>query len=329
MLETETGRHAAKQCVQELEKELAFMNLYVCIDIGGTSIKYGLANAAGEFVHKASMPTEVAEKGAQILPAKIQKIVEGYRQEGHVPVGIAISTAGMVDPESGCIVYAGTTFRGYTGMKLSEIIEMTLGLPCTVENDVNAAGLGELWLGAGRGARSLFCLTVGTGIGGCVIIDGKLLHGAGNCAGEIGYMDLGGAKSFQHTAAASCLVCNVAEAKGLPVSEVDGCKVFEWAKAGDEVSVQAIDEMITCLAKGIANVCYVLNPEVVILGGGIMAQEAYIRPRLLARLEKKMVPRVFKTTRIAFAERQNDAGMLGALYNFLQRKENEQEESRE
>lgn len=297
------------------------MCLYVCIDIGGTSIKYGLANAAGEFVHKASMPTEVAEKGAEILPVKIQEIVEGYRQAGHTLSGVAVSTAGMVNPESGCIVYAGDTFRGYTGMKLAEKVEMTLGLPCAVENDVNAAGLGELWLGAGRGASVLFCLTVGTGIGGCVIIDGKLLHGAGNCAGEIGYMDLGGAREFQKMAAASSLVCKVAEAKGMPVSEVDGCKVFEWAKAGDAAAIRAIDDMIACLARGIANVCCVLNPEVVILGGGIMAQEAYIRPRLLKVLEKKMVPRVFKTTRIAFAERKNDAGMLGALYNFLQRKE--------
>jgi predicted NBD/HSP70 family sugar kinase len=84
---------------------------------------------------------------------------------------------------------------------------------------------------------------------------------------------------------------------------------------------QAIDEMLACLAKGIANICYVLNPEVLILGGGIMEQEDYLRPRLLAVLKQNMVPKVFTSTRFAFAEHKNDAGMLGALYHFLQCRE--------
>ncbi len=300
------------------------MAKYACIDIGGTAIKYGLADVQGNLEYQGSLPTELEEYGAAVLPAKIREIVEGFQQRKAVVTGVAISTAGMVDAETGEIIYAGGHFRGYTGMKLQEIVETSLGLPCTVENDVNCAGLGELWLGAGRGVQSMVCMTIGTGIGGCVILDGKLLPGVCNSAGEIGYMHIEGQEKFENLASASALVRQVAEEKGLPVSEVDGRRIFDWAEAGDEICWRAIERLAERLAMGIANVCYVVNPQLVILGGGIMARREYFQPILQAALGRQLLPRVLECTRVVFAERGNDAGMLGALYNFLQRKGKEE-----
>ena len=142
---------------------------YVCIDIGGTAVKYGLADEQGAFIAKGQTATEVQTKGALQIIRKVADIVSGYRKY-HDIGGVAVSTAGIVHPKTGEILYAPDHFPGYTGIKLRDMVTEACHLPCTVENDVNAAGMGEYWLGDGRGASSLFCLTVGTGIGGCVDI---------------------------------------------------------------------------------------------------------------------------------------------------------------
>lgn len=292
------------------------MKKYICIDIGGTSIKYGLADADGTFADKGERPTEALELGGAGIVKKAKEIAASYLSQG--PAGVAVSTAGMVDPVAGEIVHAAEhLIPGYTGVRLKREIEDATGLPCAVENDVNCAGLGELWLGAGRGARSLFCLTVGTGVGGCVILDGRVLRGVCNAAGEIGYMHVPGG-IFQELAAASAMVKRVAALKKLAAGSVTGKQAFDWAKRGDAQAARAIDEMTRALARGIANVCYVVNPEIVILGGGVMAQEAFLRPRLEQALKESMIDRVYRHTRLEFAKLRNDAGMLGALYHFLQ-----------
>ena len=312
---------------------------YIGIDIGGTTIKYGLLTSYGEFLHKSSIPTEVVEKGLPQFLEKLVTIVQAYQKSQAdaqkelvtkpvniseleawaAPIkGVGIATAGMVNPESGVILFGSQTFPGYTGTNLKKTLEERCDISCTVENDVNAAALGEFWLGAGRGARSLFCITVGTGIGGALIINGQLIRGATFSAGEIGYTHIGEAETFENLAATSALVREVATAKNLDPHTVDGKKVFAWALKEDEVAVQALDKMIERLAAGIANVCYIVNPEMIILGGGIMAQTKYIGPRLDAELEKALLPIIYKGTKGVFAKLGNDAGMVGAVYNFMQ-----------
>lgn len=294
------------------------MRQYICIDIGGTTIKYGLAEANGDFLEKGAMPTDAAADGGAGILRKVIAIAGGFLS-GRDAAGICVSTAGMVDPAKGQIVHAAEhLIPGYTGMRLKEEVERAFSLPCEVENDVNCAGLGEMWLGAGKGASSLFCMTVGTGIGGCVILDGRLARGFSNSAGEIGYMHIPGGQ-LQDLAATSRLVELLAEEKD--ASGVSGKQIFAWAKRGDPKAVRAIDDLVGHLAKGIANVCYVLNPEVVILGGGIMAQEAFLRPKVDAALRCSLIPSVYRHTRLEFAARQNDAGMLGALYHFRRKNE--------
>ena len=266
--------------------------------------------------------------------------------------GIAISTAGMVDPATGTILYASDAIPGYAGISYKAYMEERFRLPCSVENDVNCAGLAESISGAGKGSRINLCLTVGTGIGGCLVVDGKVFHGASNSACEVGYMHLAPG-AFQDEAATSALVRRVTERKKaeaekrtldngkaaeIQVDEQenptairsekngdsatthteawDGFRIFEAAKAGDPICQEELDRLADLLGMGIANICFVINPERIILGGGIMEQEAYMKPRIEAALEKYLVPQIWKHTTVCMATYQNNAGMLGALYHL-------------
>ena len=183
---------------------------------------------------------------------------------------------------------------------------------------MNCAGLAEHFAGAARGSRISVCLTIGTGIGGAILIDGKVFHGFSGSGCEVGYMHLPGGE-FQDLGASSILVKKVASYTNTDPEEINGKYVFEQAKQGDEDCIRAIREMCEVLGMGIANICYVVNPEVVVLGGGIMAQKEYLKDLLRDSLDKYLLPSVAQHTRLEFAQNQNQAGMLGAYYNFRSR----------
>ena len=198
-------------------------------------------------------------------------------------------------------------------------IEKEFNIPCEVENDVNCAALGEYWLGAAKNSHSCACLTIGTGIGGCIIIGGKVIHGFSNSAGEVGYMKINGS-TFQELAATSKLVEKVAKRKKINKEELNGKIIFNLAKEGDIDCIEEIDNLVDTLALGISYIVYLINPEVVVLGGGIMAQREYLEERINTALKDKLIDKVYKSVKIKFAQNQNNAGMLGALYNFKSKK---------
>ena len=250
------------------------MKEYICIDIGGTSIKHGVVREDGTFAVTGEMPTQAMEYGGPGIMEKAKKIVEVYREE-YQPEGICISTAGMVDCEKGKITYAAPLIPNYTGTEIKKTLEDLYGIPCEVENDVNCAGLAEHFAGASKGSSISLCLTIGTGIGGAIIIDGKVFHGFSGSGCEVGYMHLPGGE-FQDLGASSILVKKTAEYKRI-------------------------------------------DPEVVVLGGGIMAQKEYLKDILRESLDKYLIPSVARHTRLEFAQNQNQAGMLGAYYHFRSR----------
>lgn len=295
------------------------MKKFICIDIGGTSIKYGILRETGIIIEKGNMDTNALKEGGQGIFEKIKYIISKYLKNYEVEA-VCISTAGMVDPKDGNILFAlEHLIPGYTGMEIKKEVEREFNIRCEVENDVNCAGLGEMWLGAGKGASSSVCLTIGTGIGGCIIINNELIHGFSNSAGEIGYMKING-EDFQNVASTTSLVKRVARLKNIAEENINGKMIFDMAKNKDQDCLKEIDYMIKSLAIGIANLSYIINPEVIILGGGIMAQEQFLKPKIEEALRKELIKTVYENTRIEFAKRQNDAGMIGALYNFLNKK---------
>jgi len=293
---------------------------YICIDIGGTSIKYGVLSEKGEIFIDGTVSTKVTEKENFILSdvkKLIRNILDEYRN--YEIKGICVSTAGVVNPEKGEIAYAGPTIPKYTGTKIKEELEKEFSISCEVENDVNCAGLGEYWKGAGKGSKSMVCLTIGTGIGGSVILDGKLLNGIGYTAGEIGYMDVNGSY-IQNIASSRYLVEKVQKEKeekeGI-TDAITGVDIFELAKKGDEICIAGINEIISNLAVGVRNIIYLLNPEVIVIGGGITAQKEYLEEKIRKEVNDGMISDMFRKTRIELAQQGNQAGLLGALYNFL------------
>ena len=283
---------------------------YACIDIGGTAIKYAMMTEEGKILTKGQILTQMAKDGSSDIPRKIANIVSELERECGKPEGVAVCSPGLIDAEKGEIIFAGSNFPGYTGMKLREEIEHLTQLPCTVENDVNAAGLGESWLGAGKGAKSAFCIFVGTGIGGALVIDGHLIHGASAAAGEIGFLPFADGQ-FEKLASTSALLQQTGAATGE--------EVFQRAAKGEEKALAALEEMTQKLACALAEICCIVNPEVLIMGGAVMAQQEFFEPRLNRYLKDLLPPALLANTHIAFAQLGTAAGFTGALRHFLQK----------
>ena len=291
----------------------ATMKNYISVDIGGTEIKYGLLAENGAFLKTAGTPTE-AEKGGSYLMETTGRIVGSLLQTD--TAGICISTAGMVDSELGKILFANSNIPGYTGTEIKKRMEEAFHIPCEVENDVYCAGIAEYFSGAASGSSQALCLTVGTGIGGCVMVNGRILHGVSYSAGSVGYMHMPDGRTFEEAGSVTALVRRVAERKKENPNRWNGRKIFDCIAKQDEICIRAVDEMTDILGLGIANACYLFNPEVVVLGGGIMRQEAYLLPRIRASLERCLVPAVSLKTKLRAAMHHNKAGMLGAFYHF-------------
>lgn len=289
------------------------MAKYISIDIGGTSIKYGIIDSSSRILSRNETDTE-SWKGGPSLVVKVSGLVHSLMQENEVS-GICISTAGVVDIQKGEILHSSNLIPGYTGIRWKDTLQKRFGLPCEVENDVNCAGLAESVSGASKGCNPSLMLTIGTGIGGCLIADGEVYHGFCGSGCEVGYMHLPGG-AFQDLGASSVLTKKVAERKADLEKNWNGRRIFREAYGGDRICNQAIDEMTDVLGQGVANLCYVLNPEVVVLGGGIMAQESFLKEKIVASVQNYLIPYIADRTKIRFACHQNDAGMLGAFYHF-------------
>ena len=289
------------------------MKEYVCIDIGGTAIKAGVLDKNARIIEQLNIPTEAMQGGSYVL-ARVKKIIERYIVLRKI-TGICISTTGMVDAAQGSIIYANENMPGYMGINLKKEIERTFGILCEVENDVNCAGLAEYWNGAAQKSQSALCMTIGTGIGGCAIVNGRLLRGISYSACEVGYMNINGNR-FENQASTTALVKKVAERKKDKISEWNGKRILESAEKNDKICIEAINEMAEILGLGIANICYVLNPEIVVLGGGIMQRESILTDGIRKSVKNNLLPAISSHMRLELAHYHNAAGMTGAWYCF-------------
>ena len=258
------------------------MDKYICLDIGGTAIKYGLADSRGRLFNKDSLPNVIAKDGVDAFLEQVLRLIGSYQKYFKIQ-GAAISMAGMINPRTGEVLHAAPHFPGLTGTNLVQLVARKLQLPCWVENDVNAAALGEYWLGNGRGAKSLFCITIGTGIGGAFVLDGKLWPGHSCTAGEVGQAKLGGRLHWEDAASVTALVQKAARLKGVEPETLNGKILCEMVRHGDKPLHRLLRETVHQWATGIAAICYLLNPQRVILGGGIMAQQDLLEPMLQDR----------------------------------------------
>ncbi|MEK7821528.1 MAG: ROK family protein [Planctomycetota bacterium] len=166
--------------------------LILAADVGGTNMRTALLNAKGEVLKSLKRPS-LAHKGREALIKRLVQMFQDTLREGGADIrqirGIGVGFPGPLDTERG-IVFNPPNLKGWQEVYLRDILEQEMGRPVALENDANAAALGEYWKGAGRGTRSLVCLTLGTGVGGGVVLEGRVWHGAKGIAGEIGHMTL-------------------------------------------------------------------------------------------------------------------------------------------
>ena len=293
------------------------MSLYTTADIGGTSVKLGVADDKGEFLSRDVVPNPVREEGVDAMLAAVSAKVREYK-ERYTLSGLAVSTAGVVD-ESGTVLFAGPNFPGYSGVRLAAKLNALCGLPCAVANDANCAALGEAWLGAGKNASPFVCVTLGAGVGSAILIDGNPLSGAHGFAGELGCLPFDGGV-LEDRASARALVRFVADAKKLSEESLDGANVLDMARTGDPAALAGIQRQMHALAAGLASVLLIVDPELVVIGGGLAAGADVLGPVLKEELSLLRAAAPVPKTRICFSELGNDAGMLGALSYFLRKK---------
>ncbi len=284
------------------------------LDIGGTSIKSGIFS--NDSLHDLQETDTNSSFGGEYVISKARELLKSY---GKV-TGIGISTAGQVDFERGMIRYANKNIPGYTGMKIKEILEKEFHVPVVVENDVNAAAIGESHYGAGIGYKEFICLTYGTGVGGAMVLNGEIYRGSTFSAGEMGAMiihpeDRDASEDmysgcYEKYASTTALVRKI---KNIDQTLVDGRKIFKELHR-KEIRV-AVDEWISEISYGLISLIHILNPSCVLLGGGVMEQEYIIN-----KVKENVMNNIMESynhvsiTRTALG---NKAGMYGAAALLL------------
>jgi glucokinase len=288
----------------------------VGVDLGGTNIVAGaLAEDGSDVLALRSEPTR-ADQGADAVVDRIVRMVdtviaETIAQTGAKRddmIGIGVGAPGPLDRERGIVVT--TPNLGWTNFPLRDVIQERARLPVRIDNDANCATLGEWWLGAARGANNVIGMTIGTGIGGGIILGGRLYHGSSDVAGEIGHatIDITGRRckcgnygcleayasgpsiADRAREAISTDDCLMVKMVGGDASRITAATVYEAAKRGDEVAIDVVRETSRFLGAGVANLLNIFNPDVVVIAGGVtQAGETLFEP-----LRREVRKRAFK-----------------------------------
>ena len=287
------------------------MNI-LAIDIGGTMIKYGLVSSDGEILSTDKIETE-AEKGLENILNKIDNIFKRYKENN--PVGIAVSGTGQINGIIGKVIGGNPIIPNWIGTNLVKILEKKYNLPIVLENDVNCVALGEKWIGAGKNLKNFICLTIGTGIGGGVILNNQLFRGENFVAGEFGHILIKKGE-FEQFASTTALIRLVKERTG---KILNGKEIFDLEKKEIVEYQEVISEWIENLTDGLSSIIYCFNPANIILGGGVIGQGEPLINRIKNSLFKKIGSQFKEKLNIIQAKLGNNAGMIGASYLLLEK----------
>ncbi|MCH1641832.1 ROK family glucokinase [Paenibacillus timonensis] len=310
--------------------------IYIGVDLGGTAVKVGICNEEGQLLHTYEGPTEV-DKGADTIVANIEKYVRRVVEESPFAweqvAGVGAGVAGFTNVREGIIILAPNV--GLKDFPIREILEKRLGKPIKIDNDANVAALGEAWGGAGKGIENCVCYTLGTGVGGGIIINGKIYQGFSGMAGELGHMSVVpdleaigcgcGQMGCLETVSSATGIIRMAKdavARGdrtslAHVENIMAKDVFDAAKAGDEAAIRIVNRAAFYLGKSMAAVAVVLNPELFIVGGGVSKAGDILFNEVRSVFAKLTPEPVQRGMQIVPATLGNDAGMVGAAGLFL------------
>lgn len=311
------------------------MNQYCFgVDLGGTTVKIGLFDPEGTVLEKWEIPTRKDDNGNNILP-DIAAAVLGKMKERNIKkesvIGVGIGVPGPVNDEG--VIFKAVNL-GWGVMNISEVLGGLLQLPVKAGNDANVAALGEMWCGGGKGYDSMVLVTLGTGVGGGIIVNGRILTGATGAGGEIGHIHMndeetdtcgcGNYGCLEQYASATGIVrlatrklAASTEESVLRNAEITAKAVFDAVKAGDKVACEIAEQFGEYLGKGLASIACVVNPEAFVIGGGVSKAGDI----LLDYITKNYAKYVFhgcKDAAFKLATLGNDAGIYGAAKLVLE-----------
>jgi len=283
------------------------------IDLGGTAIKMGRFNEQGNCLQSLTIPTPQPAYPKIVLETLVRAIARLDSNNQSVTIGVG--TPGIIDA-TGRIAKVAINLEGWRDIPLANWLETEMGRPTILANDANCAGMGEYWLGAGKSFQNMIMLTLGTGVGGAIILDGKLYVGHNGMAGELGLMTLnlkgppcnsGNSGSLEQYVSIQA----IRRETGLEPHELG-----EKAEAGDEGALSFWQTYGSNLGTGITNILYAFDPEAVIIGGGVSLSAKFFFPSLQAEVKKRFLPSLQPESRpkpqFRLAELGNQAGMVGA-----------------
>ncbi|MDP4105758.1 MAG: ROK family glucokinase [Bacillota bacterium] len=310
------------------------MRKLIGIDLGGTTVKFAILTEKGEIQQKWSIETDIRNEGNNIIPSIVESInhrLNIYGLSANDFLGIGMGSPGTVDRENGTVIGA-YNLNWSTLKSVKELIEAGTGIPFYIDNDANAAALGESWKGAGEGGVNVVFITLGTGVGGGVIAEGNLIHGRGS-AGEIGHIIVD-PNGYQCTCGNHGCLETVASATGIvrlardlsekfageselkwfidDGQEVTSKTVFDLAKREDRLAAIVVDKFYFYLGLACANIANILNPEAIVIGGGVSAAGEMLLKGAEENFHKFAFPQVKTSTEIKLAQLGNDAGVIGA-----------------
>ncbi len=299
------------------------------IDIGGTSIKCGLFTAEGELLDKWEIMTD-RSNGGENVPSDIAKAIDSKMKEKYIEkesvLGVGVGIPGPV-LEDGTVLQCPNL--GWGRMNAAQIMSDLTGLKIKAGNDANVAALGEMWKGGGKGCKNMVMITLGTGVGGGVILDGNILCGVNGAAAEIGHMIVnpeeedicgcGGHGHLEQYASATGIVrmAKKALAKGDKKSSLSGFaklsakNIFDEAKKGDELALELVDTLGNYLAYALTHVSAVVDPEVYVVGGGV-SRAGEILIDAIKKHYNNNIMKALQNKEFRLAELGNDAGIFGA-----------------
>ncbi|MFP7297639.1 ROK family glucokinase [Neobacillus niacini] len=308
------------------------------VDLGGTTTKIAFINLNGEILHKWEIPTDNSNEGQNITKnianAINQKLADLNEQKTKL-IGIGMGAPGPIDYETGVVLNV-VNLGWKDNFPLQDSLHSLTSLPVVIENDANCAALGEMWNGAGKGARDIVCVTLGTGVGGGVIANGDIVRGINGAAGEIGHITsipFGGApcncgkSGCLETIASATGIVRLAKDELLKAEtqgqlavifaangSVTAKDVFDSARNGDEFAQQIIQEVGFHLGFVLANIANTLNPEMIVLGGGVSRAGDILLDKVNTNFSNFAFSAVKESTTLALATLGNDAGVIGAAW---------------
>lgn len=304
-------------------------NRVIGIDIGGTFIKFALMNSLGVIDRKWSIPTNISEKG-RFIPEEICFSIRKMLGEDSLKIvtGIGIGVPGPISPDGKMVVQAVNL--DWKDLPLREMIENDLGIGVCLLNDANAAALGEMWQGAAKGKQNLLFVTLGTGVGGGIVLNGQVLNGCHSAGGEIGHIPIrsnedrlcgcGGRNCLETFASANGLALSMRkklETVGEQWSEMTPPIVFEKAVQNNEYAIQVLDEFTDVLGQALAGIMNTIDVEEVVIGGGLSeAGDALLIP-LKKKMDQYVFPQIKNHFSVKKASLGNEAGIFGAVYAYL------------